>query len=368
MGIKVDSKSDGFNRSPIFKIKNYKSCPAEEICRYCNFKIAERCCLYRNTQFLNFMKCFTYNCVNSKDCIEIISEFISNSEKRIFINDIPTLEEILSNSYIVKRPFQKLNQPFIPRIDINSIIIRKNHILLVEDLNFEILAISLQDIISNNPNLIIKSNYLCDLHELLQFKGKILLLTNIYDNFCEKILHPNNLFQFINLLKILNPDIITTFDANFYTNQPLFITLYQLNRIIKANYYLKDLNFHQVGLIPPIPLFLFKKACKLMIKLGYKTIGVPLQEINKNHEFKFRDYLVGILNEYKLRYGIKFILISTNPYSKSHVDCFSSHTWVVKKTKSLNIDDKMLVWANNLKKSRRIAYNSFKQQPIIKYI
>ena len=368
MGIKVSSKANGFNSSPILKIKNYRCCPVADICRYCNFKMAKRCCLYREIQFLKLIKCFSYKCVNSKDCIEMICDCLFNIEKRIHINDIPTIEEILSNSYVVKRPLIKLNQHFIPRIDINSKNISKRQVSLIGDLNFDILAVGLQDIISNNPNLLIKSNYLCDLHDLLQFKGKILLLTNMYDNFCEKILKANNLFKFIDLLKILNPDIITTFDANFYTVQPLFITLYQLNRILKANYYLNNLNIHQIALVPPIPLFLFKKVCKLMIGLGYKTIGVPLQEINKNHEFKFRDYIVGILNQFKLKYDINFILISTHPYSKSHVDCFSSHTWVVKNTKSLSIDEKMPVWANNLKKSRRIAYDSFKQQTIIKYI
>jgi len=368
LGIKVNSKSNGLNSSPILKIKNYRFCPVANICRYCNFKMAKRCCLYIKIQFLNFIDCFSYNCINSKDCIEIISDYLYNIEKRIHINDIPTIEEILSNSYVVKRPFRLLNQHFIPRIDTNSINVRERQASLIEDLNFEILAVSLQDIISSNPNLLIKSNYLCDLHDLLKFKGKILLLTNMYDNFCEKILNPNNLFKFIDLLNILNPDIITTFDANFYTAQPLFITLYQLNRILKANYYLSNLKIHQIGLIPPIPLYLFKKVCKLMINLGYKTIGVPLQEINKNHEFKFRDYIVGILNQFKLKYNINFILISTHPYPKSHVDCFSSHTWVVKNTKSLGIDEKMRVWENNLKESKRIAYNSFKQQTLIKYI
>lgn len=368
MGIKVNSKSDGFNGSPIFKVKNYKQCPTTEICRYCNIKMALRCCFYGKIQFQNFFKCLSSKCVNSLDCTEIKNDFLYSIEKRIHITDIPTIEEILANSYVVKRPFKELKTHFIPRIDLNSVNTRKKHVSLITNLNFEILAVSLQDIISNNPKLILKSNYLCDLHDLLKFNGKILLLTNIYDHFCEKILNPNYFFEFIDLLKILNPDIITTFDANFYTIQPLFITLYQLNRILKANFYLNNLNIHQIGLVPPIPLHLFKEVCKLMIKLGYKTIGVPLQEINKNHEFIFRDYIVGILNEFKLNYGINFILISTHPYSKAHIDCFSSHTWVVKNTKSLSNREKEHVWVKNLNNSRELAYNSFLQQPIIKYI
>ncbi len=368
MGIKANSKSNGLNRSPIFKIKSQKNCPAEDICRYCNFNISKKCCLYKRIQVLNFNRCFSQDCVNSQDCVEVLNEYLYRIRKSIQISDIPTLEEILSNYYIVEKPFKNLNDHLVPRMDINSINKRKMHISLIQDLNFEIVAVSLQEMMSTSQKFLLKSNFLCDLHDLLQFNGKILLLTNISDYFCEKILDQKNLFKFIDLLRILNPDIITTFDTNFYHIQPLFITLFQLNRILKANYYLKDLNIYQIGLVPPIPLFLFKKVCSLMIKMGYKTIGVPLQEINKNHEFKFRDYLVGILNEFKLRYGIKFILISTNPYFKSHVDCFSSHTWVVKNTKSLSIDEKVPVWANNLKKSRRIAYNSFLQQSIIKYI
>lgn len=63
-----------------------------------------------------------------------------------------------------------------------------------------------------------------------------------------------------------------------------------------------------------------------MLKIGYKTIGIPLLEINRYRDFSLRKKIMRALNDFKLTYNFEFILISTKPYNKTHIDCFSSHS------------------------------------------
>lgn len=320
-----------------------------------------------NIENPNFEKCYSNTCINSLDCCDIIDERIFGMEKKIFIEHIPEKLDILAINYTLNKPFQGFKQNFIPRIDVSSPRNRKAQIKLIKKAKIEYLAISLQDIMSDDESLIIKPNYLQDLHKLLEYDGKILLLSNILDRFCEKLLKKENTLRLIKELKRVKPDVMTTLDANFYLGQPLFITLFQLYRVIQANKLLNNSKIYQIGLIPPIPL-IFKDLLTYMLKLGHKTVCVPLLEVNKYKNFKLRDKTVGYLNDFKRKFSFEFLLISTNPYVKTYVDYFSSQTWIKKNVTSLEFNEKVNIWEKNLNESRRKAKLAAKQNTIYKYL
>ncbi|MBD3214677.1 MAG: hypothetical protein GF311_18850 [Candidatus Lokiarchaeota archaeon] len=342
-------------------------CSVDDLCRYCNPYYMLNCCLFKKillsknrAKKLNFKKCYSNKCINSSDCLSIVNEKLFGQEKKIYLEFIPKKADIFSKGYKVNKSFPGFKQNFIPRIDISPPENIEAQIKIIEDARLQYLAISLQDILSKDKDQIIKRNYLKQgIHDKLNYRGKILLLTNIWDIFCEKLLQEDNLTRLIEELKILKPDVMTTLDANFYLSQPLFITLFQLERVIRANKILNNSDIYQIGLIPPIP-FIFKDLLKFMLKIGYKSVCVPLLEINKYRNFKLRDKTVGYLNDFKRKYSFEYLLISTNPYIKTYVDCFSSQTWIKKNITSLEFDAKVKIWEQNLKnsiKNARIAKN-----------
>ena len=349
-------------------------CIVDDLCRYCNPYYKINCCLFKkilNTQVKSkkviFEKCYSNKCINSSDCCSIIDERIFGKEKKIFIQDIPEKSEIFTVGYKLSKPFQGFKQNFIPRIDISPQGTMETQIEIIKNANQHYLAVSLQDLMSEDENLIIKSNYLKhSLHKTLKYDGKILLLTNISDIFCEKLLKKENILRFIEELKILKPNVMTTLDANFYLSQPLFITLFQLFRVIQANKLLNDSKIDLVGLIPPIPL-IFKDLLTYMLKLGHKTVCVPLLEVNKYKNFKLRDKTVGYLNDFKRKFSFEFLLISTNPYVKTYVDYFSSQTWIKKNVASLEFNEKAKIWEKNLNESIKKAKLAAKQNTIYNY-
>lgn len=353
---------------------NQDKCIYDDLCRYCSPYYRINCCLFKkiikspvNSKRVIFEKCNSKRCINSLDCCDIVNERILGKEKKIFNEDIPKKSHILSNNYTLNKHFQGFKQNFIPRIDVNSPRNREAQIKLIKKAKLDYLAISLQDLLSYDESLIIKSNYLQDLHKLLEYDGKILLLSNILDFFCEKLLKKENTLSLIEELKILKPDVMTTLDANFYLGQPLFITLFQLSRVIQANKLLNNSKIYLVGLIPPIPL-IFKDLLTYMLKLGHKTVCVPLLEVNKYKNIKLRDKTVGYLNDFKQKFSFDFLLISTNPYVKTYVDCFSSQTWLKKNVTSFEFNEKVKIWKKNLNESIRKAKLAAKQNIIYKYL
>ena len=157
----------------------------------------------------------------------------------------------------------------------------------------------MQDIISEKEGRIIKKNYDGDLHNIIGFNGKIVLLTNIFDYLCEKLLR--NIDDYILALESIRPDIITTFDTNFYINQPLFISAYQINRIFEANKKLDDLGILQIGLVPPSPYL--EKSLENMLKSNYKVIGIPMSEINRDRDFELRRNLINTTNRFRKKFN-----------------------------------------------------------------
>lgn len=358
------------SQNPDFKDNNkiyIENCPFMTYCNYCEPSNYKNCCLYSKLQNNDFKKCDSYRCINSYDCIDI-------RDGKILEEYIPKLNFLGKFNYQIKKPLKKFNQCFIPRIDIFSSRNRNKQIKVIKELNINTIAISLQDLMSEDKDLIIKSSFIEDLHNILKYNDKILLVTNISDVFCEKIL--NNTYRYMDLLQILNPDIITTFDANFYVSQPYFINMDRIRWIMEANELMKDLDIFQIGIIPPAPYIFFKAILKQMLEIGYKTVGIPLLEINRDRNFDLRYKFLNIIYNFNYKYKFNFILISTNPPkiqsigSKKSVyaDCFSSHSWVVKNTRRLSFSKKKNIWKKNLIDSINRAESITKQKRLNEFI
>ncbi len=291
------------NHNSVFKDNNeiqIEDCTYLDHCYYCEPSNYKNCCLYSKLLNNDLKKCKSLRCINSYDCIDMI-------DGKILVDHIPKIDFVKNANYQINQPLINFNQSFIPRIDFYSAKNRNKQIEVIKELNIKTVAISLQDLMSDDKDLLIKSTLVDDLHRMLNFEDKILLLTNMNDVYCEKIL--NNIYRYMDLLQILNPDIITTFDANFYISQPYFVLVDRIRWILKANEIIKDLEIFQIGLVPPVPYIFFKTILKQMLEIGYKTVGIPLLEINRDKNYELRHEILKILYNFKSKYEFNFILI-----------------------------------------------------------
>lgn len=319
-----------------------KVCPFRELCNYCNFEIQDICCMYETYRNGNFKICREKKvCPNYIICRDIINGNLKR--KQIFYNVIPSLKELANIDYSVRHPLENFKESFIPRIEINrSDLLDQTKV--IKDLGFNMIAISLNKLMSEKKEQLIKESYLENLHEKFNFHEKILLLTNIHDYYCIKIM--KNIDQFIEELEKMKIDIITSLDANFYLDQPLVATLIQLKNLIDANNKLNKSNLELVGLIPPLNYQLFKFLVKKFITMGYKTICIPLAQLNKSKD-SYRLKIVNFIQQYKIKNNFELLLISTAPKRKMRADCYSTKSWVLSKNH--------LSWKNKLKRYRRVA-------------
>lgn len=349
-----------FGNNEIISLNKVKVCPLDFLCRYCRPDFMRICCLFNNVLRIGLGRCNNIQCSNNNDCNDAFTGLILPEY-------IPTIRDYAKIHYNVKRVCKGFRNHFLPTIDISPIKKAQNQINIVRKVELDAISISLSRLISSNKNKIIKDNYKVNLHDLLDFDGKIMLTSNIRDNLCEKLLNHSN--RYIEELKILKPDIITTFDANFYIDQPLFITLYQMYRILKANEALGRIGIEQVCLIPPMVHPFFEIMIEKALQLNYKVLGVPLLEINRERIYRYRDNLINSLNWFKKKKKFKSLLISTNPNSLLLVDYFSSQTWVkIKNVKTITKEERARKLERRLRESVTKSKNAYYQQNIRRYI
>jgi hypothetical protein len=258
------------------------------------------------------------NCPSYNHCRRVLNGQLNNNYK----NSLKNISEI---NYNVKKPYPRFEVSFIPRIQVYGQT-RINQMKPIFEIDHPIIAISLKNLISNAKEKIIKKSFNEDIHDKLNYYGKVLFLSNINDNLCLKIL--NDLENFKYYIKNLNPDIITTFDASFYLNQPRFETIRRINQVFKANEKIRDLDIYQIALITPTHLPYFKIMLKSILDMNYKTIAVPLQGTNKARDFKFRRKILQTLQDFKMHYDFEYLLVSTTPNKDIYADCFSTESWV----------------------------------------
>lgn len=351
---------NNFGNNENISLNKVKGCPLDFLCRYCRPDLMRICCLFNNVMRMGLSRCNNIQCSNNNDCNDALTGLILPEY-------IPTMRTFAKIHYNVKSVCNGFRSHFIPAIDISPIKKAQNQINMIRNVELDAISISLSGLISSSKNKIIKDNYKLDLHDLLDFDGKIMLTSNIRDNLCEKLLNHSN--KYIKELKILKPDIITTFDANFYIDQPLFITLYQMYRILKANEALGRIGIEQVCLIPPIVHPFFEIMIDKALQLNYKVLGVPLLEINRERIYRYRFNLVNSLNWFREKKKFKSLLISTNPNSSLLVDYFSSQSWVkIKNVKNLTEKERARNLERRLRKSVIKSENAYYQQNIRRFI
>ncbi|MBA7716828.1 hypothetical protein ES703_125909 [subsurface metagenome] len=339
-------------------------CPFSTLCKYCDNYYSNICCLYKTYSESDFKTCKKIGlCPNLNLCQTAMNGNLIRMS--LFNKIIPDLEDAKSIRYHVNKPFEGFNIRFIPRVDIygeNS----KNQISIIKKLGIDTIAISLNRIISNKEEKIIKSGFKSNLHDKLDFDGNILLQTNIPDCYCIKIME--NAKEYINNLNILKPDIITTFDANFYLDQPLFATSIQTVNILKSNLLISNINIPQIFLIPPAPEPFFKSIFEVFLKSNHKTICIPLGEFTKSKN-SYALKLIKYINQQKqiANKDFEVLLISKNPDKKMIADCYSSHSWakMKKKDDNTNIIKKM---ESNLKKCLKKAKTTESQKSLFDFI
>jgi len=328
------------------------NCPFTDLCQFCNNYFFDICCLRETYKKKDFKKCIEIGiCPNLYVCRDAINGKLSRIS--LFKNIIPSLGDIKSYEYIVKKPFKLFNNRFIPRIEVFGDNF-KNQMKIVKKLESEYIAISLVDLISNIEGEILKKNFKNDLHDKLDFDGKILLQTNIPDFYCIKIME--NHLKYIDAINCLNPDIITTFDANFYLDQPLFINSIQIINILNANLLISELDIPQIFLLPPVPLPLFKSIFEVFLKSNHVSICIPAAEFSKSKNRYFLKILdhINYIKETSDK-EFELLLLSKSPDKKMYADCYSSNTWAKIKERNIEKDylDKM---ERKLHKTIKIAY------------
>jgi len=298
-------------------------CPFINLCKSCKGK----CCLYKTFTDQDFSKCKEIGlCPNLYLCEDAL---VGDLEwKASCSNLIPNLEDIDNINYNVNIPFYRFKSKFIPRVEVygkNS----KEQMEVIKKLGVQTIAVSLSRMISNKENQILKKSFECNLHDRFQFEGKILLQTNIPDSYCIKIMEKYK--EFKKALKILNPDIITTYDANFYTDQPIFASIIQWFNVLRANINIKDIKIPQIFLLPPISSFLFKSIFQIFLKSNHRTACVPLGDF-RNSETTHILNIINVINHFREDSEKKFeiLLISKSPDKRVFADCYSSNTWAKK--------------------------------------
>lgn len=326
-----------------------KECRLFDLCRYCTSSFYNECCLVYNLKHKDFPK-NCGDCYNKKRCKR------ANGD-RISIKGIPDFTAIDNLQYRVRNPIYGLQQNYIPKIDIDSPNLRAEQIRIIRSCKINILNVSLQKMMASTKDELIKKKYLLDLHKFLDFHGKILLTTNIKDKFCDKIMQ--NIPKFIEQVNLMNVDIMTTLDANFYWDQPLFITLLKLKQITIANRLIQDINCSQIGLVPPMIPFFTKKYIQFMLNSNFKVIGIPMQEINKDNERGFKSKIFHLANSLKTFNKFKLLLISTsptkiNPRNLIFSDYYTSLSWtMIKNSKLLSKEN-----INHKRKQKLLDYNN----------
>ncbi len=199
------------------------------------------------------------------------------------------------------------------------------------------------------------------LREILNYDEEIILRTNFDDKFCDLILKDPNRFR--EMINVLNPDSFMSVDANFYIDQPNFVTAIQLDKLFKCNNALSDLKQQIIGLVPPAMSPFFEICLLTQISIGHKSIAIPLHQMNakKTTEYtrffnQIHDQLLAFQKEYKF----KFMLLSTTPQKNMKADSYASFTWAMVKKKGAGNEAEIRKKVLQTKKLKRYLRQAMK--------
>ncbi|MHA1405514.1 MAG: hypothetical protein ACTSSI_17245 [Candidatus Helarchaeota archaeon] len=318
-------------------------CPFILICNYCENYPSFKCCFIRRIENGNDSSiCKNRNCISQKECEKIFNEGIS-------VNDVPRARDILKSDYKVTNPLNDFMLPYYPKLEFGSEEKIRSQINLLNELKIPGFLVSLNDIFSPKNENFIQEKYRDDLHRIFSFEGEIILSTNIRDSYCELLL--SQIDKVPEMISMLNPDAFTTLDANFYLDQPFFITAIQLSKILKANRNLSRLKIRKIGLVPPSMPPFFQIGLFAQINRGFNAIAIPLLELNKYNSKIHNLYKKNIIAEtlrIQSKIDFKYILLSTSPNNTFLSGSYSSKSWLLSTQRN--------------KKKRLMKYNQIAKQ------
>ena len=301
------------------------------LCGVCINSCIINCCLLRRINCeIPPIACEMINCISLDDCEKAI-------RGDLITEDIPKINDFSGKQRKVRTPLNKFNVNYYPILQIESKKTLSEQLKLIKKLDFPAIVISLQKLVSPVEECCIKKIYYRDLHDFLDYDGEIVLTTNIQNRYCKILMDKSE--NIPEMLKTLNPDVITTLDADFYLNHPTFIQLLQLDKIFKTNDQISAVNIKQIGLVPPIPEPLFGIALLSQLMKNHKTIAIPFQEFNR-HRFEkrrnkltakqFQRRIISYCLSYYSKFKFKYILLSTSPSKGIYANSFSSMSWLSK--------------------------------------
>ncbi|MHA1381332.1 MAG: hypothetical protein ACTSRG_23435 [Candidatus Helarchaeota archaeon] len=312
--------------------KDLPSCYFRHLCKYCSKFQQENFCFFKNNRSrANLRNESCRKCISFRDCIKAIDGDLLPSE-------IPTFKNHLQKLRNIGKPLNSFNQTYYPIIEIDSPKIIKESISLIKELEIEAIMVNPNKNMTINKHNLLRPGANQPFHDLLNFDGEIIMSTNFNDKYCHLILKDINRFK--EMIEVLQPDVITTLDANFYYDQPNFITAIQLNKIFNANNDLNDLKQKMIGLVPPANSPYFEIGLLTQLAIGHKTIAIPLQELNAKNTDKNKKYVKRIIDKtltLQEKFNFKFILLSTSPRNQIFSDAFSSFTWAMVKRRDSEV-------------------------------
>ena len=311
--------------------KNYveqlkSKCRFRDICGFC---MGKSCCYY-------VKKYFDHNfcglCPTQASC--------SNIRKQ----DLTTLDMNLTKA-ILKANVQNLEQDglkceiFISVIQMNSEFLRKFEIKMIKKNRFLMINIPIKYLINTN-DLSLKSWCDGDLHDILDYDGKILLSLNSLDSLTKRLL--NNIDKTLKIFSILNPDLITGFDYDFYNTRAPFLVKFRLIECYEANFQLSKLKIPIIPFFYPIPNRFWSYQLSYLTNSQTKIIAVPHlshPKTNDNYSKRVDRQVKRQLNHLKKLLDIDILCLNKSPLTKnSYGSYFSSHTWRNYRTKQRDLN------------------------------
>ena len=276
---------------------NLRNCPYHLICEIfgdyaeCNEDKKVNCCIYLLNELdqTNYEDC--NKCINISTCKEL-----RNNDPTPFLEVFEEFNKILGSEKAYPdfniRPLE-IKTPFIPIIEYgrNPVYMKKQLEIINKVDNIDWIVVSLKRMVSysSKDKLSLINSCRTPLHDKLGPHTKIILYTAIKDQDCKKIIdYPSNFIDVIE--QDLKPDAITSVDGNFRVYLPIAVLFYHLWQVIKADIIiLSKTDIPCIGILPP-ELEISELCVRLLGRLGFKHIGIPMMEINSEKKAKKEMY------------------------------------------------------------------------------
>ncbi len=306
-----------------------RKCPFQDLCSLCNEWKIQNCCLFLRCFLekhqLDFVDSVCVSCTSWEDCIRI---------RKYRQSITPRLEQNLLNVSKASKCLIAIQSKtrFLPRIDLGSRPKIETQLKILNQAHVDCLIVGLENKIYRGKFKRLTfagEEWPLPLHKCIPFEGKIILATNIRDEYCHLSFQDPD--HYLSMLETLQPDAVTTADGAFQYTKPLFVLEDQLNKVFVLNNHLAKSNLPLIGLLQPYVPFI-PLTLKHFTAMGLKVLALPAQEMSKSRSSDpyAMEYLREInqcLFNTKYKDSFQYIGLSMSPSSKLAFDYCSSLSW-----------------------------------------